>query len=274
MIYRISVIGLLLLLASCGGGTKEKDTAPLVNLSAIPTPTATEDVSEALPAKEKVVDSFASLPKNDLIDGFYYYADGKSSQLDFSKASSENNKLRVRIAVRGDKACYLATGLAGTDFEMESLVREQDGVWRGLNTKRYFTQPTLNSLVIYGGETERIASFVNKSIEGNDIRAVQAILAARAIKVGNITRLTLPYNVETIYQGQCLNFQPIYFRGKLAKIENQGQIDKIENEISQVSTPAIAPVTPTTGTTPAPIPTPTVTSTSIASPTPTVEPKR
>lgn len=270
--YKISVMGLLLLLAGCGGSSniKKEDTAPLVNLSGTPTPTVTQDLSEALPA-ETVVESFSSLPKNDLINGFYYYADGQPSELEFSQASLENNKLRVRVAVQGDKACYLATGLSGTDFEMESLVRESDGVWRGLHSKRYFTQPTLNSLVIYGGETDRIASFLNKSIEGDDIRVVQATLASRAIKVENIIRLTLPYNVELIYRGQCLNFQPIYFRGKLAKIESssQSQISKIENDILQVQTPIVVP-TPTV--TPTVIPTVIPTVTQI--PTPTKIPKR
>ncbi|BAZ18490.1 hypothetical protein NIES4071_103750 (plasmid) [Calothrix sp. NIES-4071] len=269
----MSIIGLLLILAGCEGSRniKKEDTAPLVNLNATPTPTATQDLSQALPT-ETVVESFGSLPKNDLINGFYYYADGQQpSELEFSKASSENNRLRVRVAVQGDKACYLATGLSGTDFEMESLVRESDGVWRGLHSKRYFTQPTLNSLVMYGGETDRIASFVNKSIEGDDIRVVQASLAARAIKVENIIRLTLPHNVELIYRGQCLNFQPIYFRGKLAKIESssQSQISKIENDILQVQTPIVIP-TPTV--TPTVIPTVIPTVTQI--PTPTKIPKR
>lgn len=269
----MSVIGLLLLLAGCGGSSvKKEDTAPLVNLS--PTPTATQDLSEALPT-ETVVESFSSLPKNDLINGFYYYAEGQGTELEFSQANADNNKLRVRVTVQGDKACYLATGLSGTDFEMESLVRERSGVWRGLHSKRYFTQPSLNSLVIYGGETDRIASFLNKSIVGDDIRVVQATLASRAIKVENITRLTLPYNVELIYRGQCLNFQPIYFRGKLAKIESssQSQISKIENDILQVQIPTVIP-TPTVTPTSTPTVIPTVTPTATPSPIPTSIPKR
>lgn len=173
------------------------------------------------------------MSKNDLINDFYYYDDSLSRQL--QQANVNNSTLRVRLSVRGDKACYLATGLRETDFEMESLVRERAGVWRGLHSNRYFTQPTLNSLVVYASETDKSAEYVNKSIKSSDIRDAIAQFAARSIKVENIVRLTLPRAIEAVYRDTCLNFEPIYFRGKLLKIENDSEIKKIETSLNEMS---------------------------------------
>lgn len=82
--------------------------------------------------------------------------------------------------------------------------------------------------------------------------------AARSIKTDNIVRLTLPRNVEAVYRDICLKFQPIYFRGKLVKNENQSDIAKIEASFDGVPT-----VVPPVESTPTPAPTPTQTSTPI-----------
>lgn len=231
---------LAFLLVGCAASKPKVDNTPLVQMTPTSTPTATPNLSEALP-ETSAVESFSSLPKNDLIDGFFYFDSVTApSQIEFSSASSNSNKLRIRLTVSGDKACYLATGVSATDFEIESLVRERDGVWRGLHSKRYFTQPALNSLVIYGGETDKIGSYVNKLVKGDDVRNVTAQFAARATKVNNITRLTLPYNIEQIYRTICLEFEPIYFRGKLAKVERQSDIDKIEIEINEATVPSLS----------------------------------
>lgn len=231
---------LIFLLVGCANKSKVDDT-PLISATTV-TPTATPNLSEALPMP-KVDDPFSSLPKNDLVNGFYYYADTPSQQLQFTTVTSNDSTLRIRLAVRGDKACYLATGLAGTDFEIESLVRERVGVWRGLHSNRYFTQPSLNLLVVYASETDKVASYANKSIQGDDLRDVTAQLRTRATKVDNITRLTLQNNVEVVYRGTCLNFEPIYFRGKLAKIERESDIREIETSLANMSTatPAVIP---------------------------------
>jgi hypothetical protein len=261
MNFRLNIFLYLfvLLLVSCVASKPKVDNTPLI--STTPTPTAAPDLSEALPVSS-TTKSFSSLPKNELIDGFYYYDDRPADAAVVEAAPI--NKLRIRVAVQGDKACYLGTGLRGTDFEIESLVREQDGVWKGTNSNRYFTMPTLTSMVVYATDTDKNAEYVNKSIKTSDIRDAIAQYAARSIKTDNIVRLTLPRNVKAVYRDICLKFQPIYFRGKLVKNENQSDIAKIEASLDGVPT-----VVPPVESTPTPTPTPTPTQTS----TPIIRPK-
>lgn len=259
MNYRLNIFLYLLVLSlvSCVENKAKVDNTPLI--SATPTPTVALDLSEALPVSS-ATKSFSSLPKNELINGFYYYDDRPTDAAVVETAPI--NKLRIRVAVQGDKACHLGTGLRGTDFEIESLVREQDGVWRGTNTNRYFTMPTLNSMVVYATDTDKNAEYVNKTIKTSDIRDAIAQYAARGIKTDNIVRLTLPRNVEAVYRDICLKFQPIYFRGKLVKNENQFDIAKIEASLD-----GLPVVVPTVESTPASTPIPTQTS------SPTIRPK-
>lgn len=226
--YRLNIILLLLLFACVGCGKKSKSQieTPLIPKSA--TSMITPDLSEALPSFDSS-ERFSSLTKNDLIDGFYYYYKSQPSIQPSNKIS-----LRIRLAVLGDKACYLATGLGGSDIEIESLARESPGVWRGTHSNRYFTQPTFNSLVIYKNDNDREASYENSSVRSDDLRLITAEFKRRNRLVDNITRLTLQNDVEAVYRNACLGFQPIYFRGKITSFEKEKEIEKIENKLDNI----------------------------------------
>lgn len=221
------LLPLVLLPLGCGKTTESKSVeAPLISNK--PVSSSNLNLSEALPSLDKN-ESFSSLTKNDLVDGFYYY--GSRSQ---EVNSSNESVLRIRLSVLGDKACYLATGLEGTDFEVESLVRESPGVWRGFYTNRLFTQPILNSLTIYETETNKVGDYTNNQFQSDNLRLMVAEFKKRNRLVDNITKLSLQDEVEAVYRKKCLGFQPIYFRGKPTinlTSKERNQIQKIESEL-------------------------------------------
>lgn len=229
MMRKLNLLLLLLGLLTYGCGKtieSKSEEAPLISNKAVSS--SSLNLSEALPSINKD-ESFSSLAKNDLVDGFYYY--GSRSQ---DVNSSNESILRIRLSVLGDKACYLATGLKGTDFEVESLVREEPGVWRGLYSKRLFTQPTFNSLAIYETDTDKVGGYTNNQFKSDNLRLMVAEFSKRNRLVDNITKLTLQDEVEAVYRKKCLDFQPIYFRGKPTiklTYKQQNQIQKIEGEL-------------------------------------------
>lgn len=222
----ITIILLLLVCVGCGNKSKPQVAAPLIPKN-VPSNDRL-DLSEALPSF-KSDESFSSLTKNDLIDGFYYFYKPQSME------PSNSTSLRIRLAVLGNKACYLATGLGGSDFEIESLMRESPGIWRGTHSGRYFTQPTFNSLVIYRDNNDKEASYENSLVRSDDLRLIAAEFKRRNPLVGNIARLTLQNDVEAVYQNACLGFQPIYFRGKLSSFDKEKEIEKIEDKLTNFS---------------------------------------
>lgn len=226
---KLNTLLLLLIFVSVGCAEKSKPEVEAPLISNVATK-ATSDLSEALPSPD-ANESFSSLSKKDLIDGFYYH------DTRFEESQVNNAALRIRLAVLGDKACYLATGLGGTDFEIESLVRESLGVWRGMHSNRYFTQPTFNSLVVYTNDKDKEASYENSLVRSDDLRLITAEFKRRNRLVDNITRLSLPNDVEAVYRNNCLDFQPIYFRGKLKSISSnkKNAMRKIENQLIDMS---------------------------------------
>lgn len=225
--FKLFLLLLLFLPLGCGKKSEPKvNAAPLISDKTVSS--SNLNLSESIPSLDKS-ESFSSLNKKDLVDGFYYY--GTQPLIN---DSPNDSVLRIRLAVLGDKACYLATGLKGTELEIESLVRERPGVWRGQYSNRLFTQPTLNSLAIYKTDTDKIGKYTNNQFQSDNLRLMIAEFKKRNRLVDNITKLSLQDDIEAVYRSKCLDFQPVYLRGKpnnKITYKQQSQIQNIENEL-------------------------------------------
>ncbi|PSB30824.1 hypothetical protein [Chlorogloea sp. CCALA 695] len=177
--------------------------SPLVSVSPSP---STSPVSQALPElqEQEVLGELDST--NDLLDSFYF----------------DGNGIKMSLKVGGSQACYVyirrSTPEKLGEIEMESLVRERAGLWRGSQTGRQLAQGAGNKLNIYQNN-ELLTSYENPSISLDQAQAVKD-LNERKSAFSLLLRqdLSISESAKRVYTNQCQGLKGFYYKEELPSL--------------------------------------------------------
>ena len=215
------VLSLLMLVVGCSKTNTISDIK-LTALKSSPSPTplvitspspSSLSVSQALPelSKQEVLGELDST--NDLIDSFYF----------------DGNGIKVSIKVGSNEACYVyirrSTSERLGEIEMESLVRERGGLWRGYQTGRQLAQNTGNKLSIYQNN-ELLTSYENPSVSLEPDQAIKD-LDERKSAFSLLLRqdLSISESAKRVYTNQCQGLKGFYYKEELPSLTTAEQLE-------------------------------------------------
>lgn len=211
------VLSLLLFAVGCSKNNTNttvpaSPAPPLINVSPSPSATAASQSLPELP-KQETLDSATLDSTNDLLDSFYYDGSG----------------IKVSLKVGSDNACYVYIRRSTLDkvgeIEMEYLVREQAGLWRGYETGRQLAQPAGNKLNIYQNN-ELVTFYENPSIASEQKQAIKDLNERKKAFLLLLRQdLSISETAGRAYTNQCQGLKGFYYKEELPLLTQAEQVE-------------------------------------------------
>lgn len=215
--YHYFVLSLLLFVVGCSKNSANttvpvSPAPPLINVPSSPSATAASQSLPELP-KQETLDSATLDSTNDLLDSFYY----------------DGNGIKVSLKVGSNNACYVYIRRSTPDkvgeVEMEYLVQEQAGLWRGYETNRQFAQPLGNKLNIYQ-DNELVTSYDNPSIASDQKQAVKDLNERKKAFLLLLRQdLSISETAGRAYTNQCQGLKGFYYKEELPSLTPEQQTE-------------------------------------------------
>lgn len=206
MFYKYFLFALLFLVFGCGNNQPKVEIG-LTDNSIAEEPIEKSALAESVPELNKVETLSDVDERNDLLDNFW--------------VKLLDGVVLIRLNEDKNRGCIIKTK-PGNNFSIETILPEKPGLWQSWNSKRYYTQNTVQEIKIYDSRRDFFNNYVNDSIPDKFLEA-KKYLFSRKVKLS-----IFPINQELLNSllDNCLAGQNLFYVGEDIKV-------KISNSVSR-----------------------------------------